>query len=154
MLPAGSLVYRGNTLYEYFDVKTETRVQVSRASRYSLVCRPMRPLMSALFVEGQVMRNLEIFRIPSQEVNTSGGCSSSHLGRNKRRAPVPTGSGQRLLSPFMGPGKSRIRCKMGKSYPRNHWSCGNCAPPPRGLDCKGIRDGASGSTSSSRWLLR
>ena len=62
-------------LYGFFDVDTEARVQVKRlqrlaswASRYSLVCRPMRPLTSALFAEGQGMRNLEISRVPSQEV--------------------------------------------------------------------------------------
>jgi len=79
MLPAGSLVYLGKEFsenaYGFFDVDTKTRVQVTRlkrlaswASRYSLVRRTMRPLMSALFAEGQVMRNLEISRVPSQEV--------------------------------------------------------------------------------------
>ena len=60
--------------YGFFEVNHEGSIRArtflrlaSWASRYSLVCRPLRPLTTALFAEVRGLRNLEVSKRPSQE---------------------------------------------------------------------------------------
>jgi len=61
-------------LYGFFDVDISKKVKVrtlqklaSWASRYSLVCRALRPMTSALYAESSGMRNLEVSKTLSGE---------------------------------------------------------------------------------------